>query len=212
VEKQRLITSQPLRVLNYFLSFFKFFLFFFNFYLFIYLLFIYSHVHTLFGSFLLPAALTRPVPSSPPRFQAEPVLLLSLILWKRRHKHKEDSVFASWVKDSYTERFLELLSCTNVQVGSSLADLYTGSWSPSRVDLCQFKVSVLVPLEWGHQTLSCFGFSTYPHTSRMCSPLVMWPKSNHIAAFVLDLKSTYEGEHMIFGLLSLANFAQNDVS
>jgi hypothetical protein len=40
----------------------------------------------------------------------------------------------------------------------------------------------------------------------------MWSKSNHIAAFALDLKSAYEGEHMIFVLLSLANFAQNDVS
>jgi hypothetical protein len=32
-------------------------------------------------------------------------------------------------------------------------------------------------------------------------------KSNHIAAFVLDLKSAYEGEHMTFDLLSLANLA-----
>jgi hypothetical protein len=39
----------------------------------------------------------------------------------------------------------------------------------------------------------------------------MWSKSNHIAAYALDLKSTYEGEHMIFGLLSQANLAQNDV-
>jgi hypothetical protein len=39
----------------------------------------------------------------------------------------------------------------------------------------------------------------------------MWSKSNHIAAFALDRKSTYEGEHAIFGLLSLANLAQNDV-
>jgi hypothetical protein len=39
----------------------------------------------------------------------------------------------------------------------------------------------------------------------------MWSKSNHIAAFVLDLKYAYEGEHNIFGLLSLANLAQNDV-
>jgi hypothetical protein len=39
----------------------------------------------------------------------------------------------------------------------------------------------------------------------------MRSKSNHIAAFALDLKSTYEGEHMIFGLLSLADLTQNDV-
>jgi hypothetical protein len=39
----------------------------------------------------------------------------------------------------------------------------------------------------------------------------MWLKSNHIAVFALDLNSSYKGEHMIFGLLSLANLAQNDV-
>jgi hypothetical protein len=45
----------------------------------------------------------------------------------------------------------------------------------------------------------------------MGSPLSMRPKSNHIAVFALDLKSAYEGKHTIFGLLSLANLAQNDV-
>jgi hypothetical protein len=45
----------------------------------------------------------------------------------------------------------------------------------------------------------------------MCPPLSVWPKSNNITAFALDLKSTYEGEHMIFVFLSLANFAYNDV-
>jgi hypothetical protein len=39
----------------------------------------------------------------------------------------------------------------------------------------------------------------------------MWSKSNNIAAFALALKSTYEGEYTIFGLLSLANLAQNNV-
>jgi hypothetical protein len=39
----------------------------------------------------------------------------------------------------------------------------------------------------------------------------MWSKSNSVAAFALDLKSAYEGEHKIFGLLGLANLAQNDV-
>jgi hypothetical protein len=32
----------------------------------------------------------------------------------------------------------------------------------------------------------------------------MWSKSNNIAVFAQDLKSAYEGEHMIFGPLSLA--------
>jgi hypothetical protein len=104
-----------------------------------------------------------------------------------------------------------MYKCVTTQVDSSLTDVYTGSWSPSHVDLCCFKVSILVPLEWGHQTLSCFGFSTYFHISHMCSPLVMWPKSNHIAVFVQYLKSAYEGEHTIFRFLSLANLAHNDV-
>jgi hypothetical protein len=39
----------------------------------------------------------------------------------------------------------------------------------------------------------------------------MWPKSNHTAVFALDLKSAYEGEHTIFGLVSLADLTQNDV-
>jgi hypothetical protein len=55
-------------------------------------------------------------------------------------------------------------TCVTTQVDSSLTDLYTGSWSPSQVNFCHFKVSVLVPLEWGHQMLSCFGFSTYSYT------------------------------------------------
>jgi hypothetical protein len=34
---------------------------------------------------------------------------------------------------------------------------------------------------------------------------------NNIDAFVPDLKSAYEGKYTIFGLLSLANFTQDDV-
>jgi hypothetical protein len=60
-------------------------------------------------------------------------------------------------------------------------------------------------------TIMFFWFLTYPHTSRVCSHLVIWPKSNHITVFALDLKSTYEGEHTIFGLLSLDNLAQDDL-
>jgi hypothetical protein len=41
--------------------------------------------------------------------------------------------------------------------------------------------------------------------------LVIWPKCNYIAVIALDLKSAYEGEYMIFGLLSQADLAQNDV-
>jgi hypothetical protein len=132
-------------------------------------------------------------------------------LLKKWHKHnKEDKAFLL-VKDSCTERLLLLLSCVTTHVDSTLTDLYVGFWFPAHDYLCHFKVSVLVPLDWGHQKLLCFGFSTYSYISCMCSPLVMWSKSNNIAAFALDLKSTYEGEHTIFGLLSQADPAQNDV-
>jgi hypothetical protein len=51
---------------------------------FLFLLFIYSHVHTLFGSFLHlpPFHLVPP----PPPFQAEPVLRFSPVPLKSRHK------------------------------------------------------------------------------------------------------------------------------
>jgi hypothetical protein len=40
---------------------------------------------------------------------------------------------------------------------------------------------------------------------------IMCSKSNPIVVFALDLMSTYEGEHTIFGLLGQANLTQNDV-
>jgi hypothetical protein len=51
---------------------------------------------------------------------------------------------------------------------------------PSPIDLCCFKVSALVPLHWGHQMLSCWGFFcffgflgflAYPRTSLICFSL-----------------------------------------
>jgi hypothetical protein len=49
-------------------------------------LFIYSYVHALFGPFLSPTSHPLSLPLTPPRFQAESVLPLSLILLKRKHK------------------------------------------------------------------------------------------------------------------------------
>jgi hypothetical protein len=97
------------------------------------------------------------------------------------------------------------------QIDSSLPDLFTTSQSPSHSDLCHFKITLFTPLQWAHQTLSSFGFPTFPYPSCMCSPLSVWPVSNNITACVLGLKSAYEGEHMIFGLLGQANLTQNDV-
>jgi hypothetical protein len=102
---------------------------------------------------------------------------------------------------------LHMHMCITSQTDSSLPDLFTTSQSPSHSDLCSFKVTLLTPLQWAHQTILSFRFLTSPYFSCMCSPLRVWPKSNNITAFVLGLNSSYEGEHMIFGLLSLANLA-----
>jgi hypothetical protein len=74
---------------------------------------------------------TPPSPPFPPQFQAGPVLLLSLVLLKKRDKHNEEDKVFLLVKDSYTEIFLALLSCTRVMthVDSSLTDLYPGYWN-----------------------------------------------------------------------------------
>jgi hypothetical protein len=55
--------------------------------------------------------------------------------------------------------------------------------------------------------IQVLGFLPFLYSFRARSPLSVWPKSNNITAFVLDLKSSYKGEHVILGLLSLANFA-----
>jgi hypothetical protein len=80
-----------------------------------------------------------------------------------------------------------MYKCVTTQVDSSLLHLFTGSPSPSHTELCHFKVSVLIPLQWGYQTLFCFGFPTYPHTSRMCSPFlnnIKWCSVHDESSFI----------------------------
>jgi hypothetical protein len=49
-------------------------------------------------------------------------------------------------------------------------------------------------------------------TPPLCAlTFIMCLKSNPIVVFALDLMSTYEGEHTIFGVLGQANLTQNDV-
>jgi hypothetical protein len=123
--------------------------FFFSFEIYLFNSFIHMCICCLSSSPLASDPLSPP--HTPPHFQAETVLPLSLILLKRQHKHnKKDKAFL----------LLELRIA-----------IQRDSWSSSRVDLCHFKVSVLIPVEWEYQMLSCFGFSTYSHTSRVCSPL-----------------------------------------
>jgi hypothetical protein len=49
-------------------------------------------------------------------------------------------------------------------------------------------------------------------TPPLCAlAFIMCSKSNPLVAFALNLMSTYEREHKIFGLLGQANLTQNDV-
>jgi hypothetical protein len=85
----------------------------------------------------LPYPLPPPSPLHPPHLQAEPVLPSSPILLNSRHKQYKErhSIFASWVKDSYTERFLAFLPCTCV-LQPKLIHLYqTSSLLPSHLPI-----------------------------------------------------------------------------
>jgi hypothetical protein len=75
------------------------------------LIFIYSHVHTLFGS-LLPIPSLSPNPCSLPGRIC--LALIFNFVGDKTKAIQRQSVFAGWGKDSYTERFLALLPCTNV--------------------------------------------------------------------------------------------------
>jgi hypothetical protein len=91
-----------------------------------------------------------------------------------------------------------------------LTDLYTGYWSPSHDNFCALRF--LYKLLWSGDT-ECFhvlGFYLFLYHPNVLSPFHVI-KSNHIATFALDQKSAYKGEYMIFGLLGLADLAQNDV-
>jgi hypothetical protein len=125
--------------------------------------------------------------------------------------NKTDRTFLlAWDKDSSTERLLILLPCTYV-LQPKLVHLY----QTSSLLLGHFPIVASVNLRllylllysWHLKHFQVLGFLPFPYSSCTHSPLSMWPMSNNMIAFVSGLKSAYEGEHMIFGLLNLANFA-----
>jgi hypothetical protein len=113
-----------------------------------------SHVHTLFGSFL---------PLAPPTLHSRQNLFytfLQFCCWRAEISNNKKDIAFLLVEIRTAKQILSFhVQMCSTQVDSSLTDLYTGSWSLFHVDLCWFKLSVLIPLEWGHQMPSCFGFS-----------------------------------------------------
>jgi hypothetical protein len=72
-----------------------------------------------------------PFPSTPPQFHAGPILPLSLILLKKKHKHnkKDKALFLVELriaiqKDSY---YCFMYPCVKTHVDSTLTDLYVSS-------------------------------------------------------------------------------------
>jgi hypothetical protein len=116
----------------------------------------------------------------------------------------------AWDKDSYTERVLALLPCICV-LQPKLIHLYqTSSLLPGHLLIvASVSLRLLYSLLYsGHiKHFEVLGFLPFLLPSCMCSPFSVWLMSNNITAFVLGLKSAYEGEYKIFGLVSLANFA-----
>jgi hypothetical protein len=126
--------------------------------------------------------------------------------------NKKDIAFLLvWDKDSYTERFLALFPCTCVlQLTTQSCHLcQTTSLLPGHLPIVasvSLRLLYLLLYSGPINHFEVLGFLPFPYSFCMYSPLSVWPMSN-ITAFVLDLKSTYEGEHVIFGLLNLANLA-----
>jgi hypothetical protein len=118
-----------------------------------------------------------------------------------------------WDKDSYTERFLALLPCTSVLQPELIHPYLTSSLLPGHLPIvASDSLRLLYSLHYsGHiKHFQVLGFLSALFLLYVFS-LSVWPMSNNITAFVLGLKSPYEVEHTIFGLLSLANLNQDDV-
>jgi hypothetical protein len=142
--------------------------------------YIYSHVYTLFGAI-------RHL-----HFKTEPVcpVVLQFCWWENIRDNKRDSVLLVWDKDSYTERFLVLFPCTCV-LQPTLVHLYqTSSLLPSPLPIVasaslRLLYSLLYSEHINHTQV--LGFFPFPYSSCGHSPLSVWPMSNNISAFVLDL-------------------------
>jgi hypothetical protein len=164
-------------------------------------LFFYSHVHTLFRPFQSPASHPLPVSNLPPLSSRQNLFCPFLqFCWSVDiSNNKQDIAFLLVEIRIAIQRDPSIASthkCITTQIVWSLPDLFTTSRWPSHIDLCHFKVTVLLAsLQWGHQPLSCLGFPTFPYSSCMCPSLSVGSMSNNITTFVLDLKTTYEGEH-----------------
>jgi hypothetical protein len=149
-------------------------------------------------------------PSIPPLpSKACSALFYNFVEEKTRNNKKDILFLLVWDKDSYTEWFLTLFPCTCVLQPTLVHFYHTSLLLPSALHIVastnlRLLFSLLNREHINHiQVLVFLSFLYFYH---VCSPLSVWLMSNNITAFVLGLHFAYEGEHVIFGLLSLANF------
>jgi hypothetical protein len=153
------------------------------------------------------------VPSHPPNLPLPDRTCFPLLQFccrENKRNNKKDILFLLvWDKDSYTEWFLTLFPCTCVLQPTLVHFYHTSLLLPSALHIVastnlRLLFSLLNREHINHiQVLVFLSFLYFYH---VCSPLSVWLMSNNITAFVLGLHFAYEGEHVIFGLLSLANF------
>jgi hypothetical protein len=119
-------------------------------------------------------------------------LLVLQFCWRGniRDNKKDLAFLLIWNKDSYTERFLELLPCICV-LQPILVHLYQTSsllLGPLSI-VASVSVRLLYSLLYSEHIkhFQVLGFLPFPYSSYACSLLSVWPMSNNISVFVLGL-------------------------
>jgi hypothetical protein len=121
----------------------------------------------------------EPIPST-----CSPILLNKNI----KDNKKNMAVLLVWDEDSYTGRFLLLFPCTwkpKLVLFYQTSSLLPGSFPIVASASLRLLYSLLYSEHINH--IQVLGFLPFSYISCMHFPLSVWPISNNITAFVLDL-------------------------
>jgi hypothetical protein len=88
--------------------------------------------------------------------------------------------------------------CISTHIGAFLPDLFTNSSSPFLLASASLRLlySLLYSVHNNH--IQVLAFLPFLYSSRVWSPLSVWPMSNNVTAFALGVYSAYEGARGIF--------------
>jgi hypothetical protein len=107
-----------------------------------------------------------------------------------RDNRKDISCLLAVDKDSYTERFLTLLPCTCVLQPTLVHFFLISLLLPGPLPIMASANLRLLYLLLNREHINhnqVLGFLSFPYFFHACSPLSVWPTSDNITAFVLDL-------------------------